>query len=67
MPAEMKYPHRVNLDGSWDSICPHCFLTIAHSKTESGLAALERVHVCNSAFLAERGWLSSQDLKRRAS
>jgi hypothetical protein len=57
MPAEKKYPHRVNLDGSWDSICPRCYLTIANRKTERELAAFEKTHVCHeSAFLAERGY-----------
>ena len=57
MPAEKKYSHRVNLDGSWDSICTRCFLTIAHSKIEPELAALEVTHSCHeSAFLAERGY-----------
>ena len=54
MPAEKKYPHRVNLDGSWDSICTRCFLTIAHCKTEKELAEVERKHVCDSSVLAER-------------
>ena len=57
MPAEKKYPHCVNLDGSWDSIRARCFLTVAHRKTEAELAALEKTHVCyESSFFAERGY-----------
>jgi hypothetical protein len=56
MLAEKKYPHRVNLDGSWDSICTRCFLTVANCKTEGELAEFEKTHVCyESSFLAERG------------
>lgn len=54
MPAETKYPHRVNLDGTWDSICTRCFQTIAHCKTERELAQFEEKHVCDSAYLMER-------------
>jgi hypothetical protein len=54
MPAETEYPHRRNRDGTWDSICKKCFLTVAHCKTESELAASEKTHVCNSSYLADR-------------
>lgn len=49
------FPHRRNRDGSYDSICPACYITIARSKHEAGLAAHEQAHICHSAFLAERG------------
>jgi hypothetical protein len=50
-------PHRQNKDGSYDSICPHCFLTIATARTEGELVSLEQRHVCESSLLAERGEL----------
>jgi hypothetical protein len=28
------YPHRRNKDGSYDSICPTCFVTVAFGKSE---------------------------------
>jgi hypothetical protein len=40
------YPHRLNRDGTFDSICPRCFLTVAHTQTEAELFAYDRVHVC---------------------
>ena len=40
------YPHRLNRDGSFDSICPRCFQTIASQYTEVSLAEDERRHIC---------------------
>jgi hypothetical protein len=60
MLAETKHPHRRNSDGTWDSICKNCFLTIAHGRTESELAKSEKTHVCDSSFLAERGLFSER-------
>jgi hypothetical protein len=61
MLAETEYPHRRNSDGTWDSICKHRFLTIAHCKTEGELAEGENTHLCDSALLADRGLLSEWD------
>ena len=49
------YPHRRNDDGSFDSICPKCFLTVARSAAEETLAGNESAHVCASSFLQGRG------------
>jgi hypothetical protein len=49
------FPHRRNADGSYDSICPECFLTAARAKSEEELTTLEKKHVCDSSFLADRG------------
>jgi hypothetical protein len=49
------YPHRSNGDGSFDSICFTCFATVVYAKTEAELAEYDKNHVCDSAFLAERG------------
>jgi len=51
------FPHRQNKDGSYESICPHCYLTVATEQSEGELKALEQQHVCHSALLAERGVL----------
>jgi len=51
------FAHRRNEDGSYDSICPNCFLTAACARSEGELKALEKKHVCHSALLAERGML----------
>lgn len=42
----------MNLDGSFDSICKLCFVTIASSNLEEELAIAEAEHECNwRAFL----------------
>jgi hypothetical protein len=35
------FPHRKNADGTFDSICPICFRTVASGMRESQLAELE--------------------------
>lgn len=40
------YPHRHNPDGSWDSICPRCFATVATVSAERQLLQCEMQHVC---------------------
>jgi len=52
------YPHRHNEDGSYDSICTTCYVTVASSWSEAALAEHEGAHTCDSALLAERGCLS---------
>lgn len=41
------FPHRRNPDGSFDSICPKCFRTVATRRHETELAQAERDHVCD--------------------
>jgi hypothetical protein len=48
------YPHRRNKDGTFDSICLKCFLTVAHTETEAELLAYDRVHVCNYWAVSRR-------------
>jgi hypothetical protein len=45
------FPHRRNSDGTVDSICPRCFVTIGTSTCESDLPAIEAAHVCDPALL----------------
>jgi hypothetical protein len=59
------YPQRRNQDGSYDSICPTCFATVAHSKAKAELAEINAVHVCDEPFLAERSWFSRAEYARR--
>jgi hypothetical protein len=42
-----RYPHRPNGDGTIDSICPRCFLTIGCSTWEADLEYMELRHVCD--------------------
>ena len=48
-----KYPHRLNRDGTIDSICPVCFLTIGTSLWEADLETLEAEHCCEQAWRKE--------------
>jgi len=56
-----QFPRRRDRDGLYDAICPRCFATIARSQPEREMAKLEQAHVCNSAFLAERGLFARKD------
>ena len=40
------FPHRHNPDGSYDSICTGCFVTVAKAKPEAELEVFEKDHVC---------------------
>jgi hypothetical protein len=42
-----RFPHRLNPNGSYDSICTECHQTIASSPDEDRLAAQEQHHACN--------------------
>jgi hypothetical protein len=52
---DFKFPHRHNKDGSYDSICPTCFHTIATVKYEFELSAHELKHVCEVSFMPSKG------------
>ena len=45
------FVHRRNKDGSFDSICPQCLLTIATCQTEDALAKIESAHTCDPVDL----------------
>ena len=51
-PQHKSFPHRHNHDGSTDSICPSCFRTIARTRCETELVALESAHECDAESLA---------------
>ena len=40
------YAHRSNADGSFDSICLHCFKTVAATPIDASLAENEVQHRC---------------------
>ena len=40
------YAHRCNADGSFDSICLHCFQTVASAPIDTALAQNEMQHRC---------------------
>jgi hypothetical protein len=41
------FPHRENDDGSFDSICSVCFVTVASADKENELAFNESMHKCD--------------------
>jgi hypothetical protein len=49
MPMTLKssFPHRHNIDGTHDSICTSCFVTVATVVNETELSGHESAHVCD--------------------
>lgn len=45
-PRRASFAHRFNDDGTFDSICPQCFRTIAQTEREPDLQNAEDSHVC---------------------
>jgi hypothetical protein len=45
------FPHRKNFNGSFDSICRKCLVTIATSLNETDLLEAEAAHVCSGLDL----------------
>lgn len=57
MHEQTEYIRRVNLDGSYTSICPLCFLTVAVRTAAANLKAQEARHVCHRSI-----WESNEPL-----
>lgn len=49
--ADKTFPHRRNPDGTFDSICTQCFVTVATEGTEAELQSAERSHACQGLDL----------------
>ena len=50
------YPHRRNRDGSIDSICLKCLLTVASARIEADLHLHDKNHVCMPSILSQRAF-----------
>ena len=50
-PSNSRFAHRLNPDGTVDSICLECFVTVAKSPWEAGLENAERIHTCDPWLL----------------
>ena len=48
----LEFSHRMNKDGTTDSVCPRCFTTIGRSTWEADLDRMEAAHSCDPARLA---------------
>jgi len=57
------YPHRQNKDGSYESICMTCFLTISHANTETELKGQEEAHLCLPSLVSKRADYKREHLK----
>jgi hypothetical protein len=55
MTSETDFPHRKNLDLTFDAICPKCFQTISNQKLETDLKEDETAHSCQGGSIANRG------------
>jgi hypothetical protein len=40
------FPRRGDGNGTFELVCPHCFLTVASGVKEPEIAELERSHLC---------------------
>jgi hypothetical protein len=47
----IKFIHRINEDGSIDSICRDCFVTIATGRSRADLEQQEHHHACEPTLL----------------
>ncbi len=45
--GDLEFAHRLNADGTFDSICMSCFLTIGSAESDPALEAQEKMHRCN--------------------
>jgi hypothetical protein len=57
----LKFAHRHNPDGTYDSICPRCIQTIATVRDETELPRIESQHTCDPDILERFGRLVFQD------
>lgn len=59
-PNSSKFVHRPNRDGTFDAICPQCFITVATKLREEDLKSPEHDHHCDPKLL-ERYTKSKKD------
>jgi len=45
------YPQRRNADGTYDSICPRCFVTVGRQMSRAELESEEQHHICSGIDL----------------
>ena len=48
----LRFPHRFNPDGTVDSICPRCFVTVDSAAKELDLVVHEEQHICDPFLVA---------------
>ena len=65
LPRDEHFVHRANGDGTTDSVCRHCFVTVCTSLCETDLAEAERRHVCDPAVVARFKEISTSVAERK--
>jgi hypothetical protein len=66
LPLPPLFPHRRNNDGSFDSICLKCLLTIANAGSEADLAKPEMYHICNFSIIFQRAFDRAHETRRNS-
>jgi hypothetical protein len=61
------FPHRHNEDGSYDSICTACFVTVGTDFDEANLRRIEAAHLCNPLQLQWVGGAGARPSSSRSS
>jgi hypothetical protein len=51
MAESPKFAHRSNLDGTMDSICRRCIMTVATAYHEGELCRYEQQHICDPVLV----------------
>jgi hypothetical protein len=49
----LRFFHRANQDGSFDTICYRCLIVVAAEKKEIDLDRFEQEHVCEPRLIAD--------------
>lgn len=57
----VKFAHRKNIDGTFDSICLTCYRTAGSSLIENGLESHETHHICRPVDL----WYVQHELRTK--
>jgi len=55
-----KFSHRRNADGTLDSICTDCFVTIASEMSEADLVSKEGTHRCDPLLIAHYAFFKKE-------
>jgi hypothetical protein len=58
------FPHRRNRDGSFNSICLTCLITVAANMTEEQLIEVDKHHICDVSALSRKGKSDSSEINR---
>jgi hypothetical protein len=51
------FPHRLNRDGTYDSICLQCYATVANARTSVELEEYDVKHICGENCSSKSGLL----------